>query len=340
MEAYLYNKLEDQKVRCNLCGHTCAIKPGRRGICGVRENRDGVLETLVFGRLIAQHVDPIEKKPLYHLLPGSRSYSIATVGCNFRCRFCQNADIAQMPHDRQGAVVGAAHTPEAVVADALAQDCQSIAYTYTEPTIFFEFAFETAKIAHSKGLKNVFVTNGYMSPAALEMVSPYLDAANVDLKAFSDDFYKSQCSAKLDPVKETLRRMKALNILVEVTTLMIPGLNDDPQELSDLAAFIAKDLGAETPWHISRFHPTYRLTDRPPTPVNTLRAAFEIGKQAGLHYIYLGNVAGEGGESTFCHSCQKLLIERTGFYVRRNRIKDGRCPQCETPVYGVGMSAP
>lgn len=338
MEAYLYDKLEDQKVRCNLCGHTCAIKPGRRGICGVRENRDGVLETLVFGRLIAQHVDPIEKKPLYHLLPGSRSYSIATVGCNFRCRFCQNADIAQMPNDRQGAIVGASCTPEAVVADALAQKCQSIAYTYTEPTIFFEFAFETSKIAHSKGLKNVFVTNGYMSPAALEMVSPYLDAANVDLKAFSDDFYKSQCSAKLEPVKDTLRRMKALNILVEVTTLMIPGLNDDPQELSDLAAFIAKDLGAETPWHISRFHPTYRLTDRPPTPVNTLRAAFEIGKQAGLHYIYLGNVSGEGGESTYCHNCQTLLVERTGFYVRRNCIKDERCPQCETPVYGVGMS--
>lgn len=338
MEACLYDKLEDQKVRCNLCAHTCAIKPGRRGICGVRENRDGVLETLVFGRLIARHVDPIEKKPLYHLLPGSRSYSIATVGCNFRCRFCQNADIAQMPHDRRGAVVGASCTPEAVVTDALARDCQSIAYTYTEPTIFFEFAFETAKIAHSKGLKNVFVTNGYMSPAALEMVSPYLDAANVDLKAFSDDFYKSQCSAKLAPVKETLRGMKALNILVEVTTLMIPGLNDDPRELRDLAAFMAEDLGAETPWHISRFHPTYRLTDRPSTPVGTLRSAFEIGQQAGLHYIYLGNVSGEGGESTCCHSCQTLLVERTGFYVRRNRIKDDRCPQCGTPVYGVGMS--
>jgi pyruvate formate lyase activating enzyme len=340
MEAYLYDKLEDQKVRCNLCGHTCSIKPGRRGICGVRENRDGVLETLVFGRLIAQHVDPIEKKPLYHLLPGSRSYSIATVGCNFRCRFCQNADIAQMPHDRQGAVVGASCTPEAVVADALARDCQSIAYTYTEPTIFFEFAFETAKIAHAKGLKNVFVTNGYMSPAALEMVSPYLDAANVDLKAFSDDFYKSQCSAKLEPVKDTLRRMKALNILVEVTTLMIPGLNDDPRELGALAAFIARDLGAQTPWHISRFHPTYRLTDRPPTPVSTLRAAFEIGKQAGLHHIYMGNVSGEGGESTYCPGCQTLLVERTGFYVRRNRVENDRCPQCETPVYGVGMSVP
>jgi pyruvate formate lyase activating enzyme len=337
MEAYLYDKLDSQKVRCNLCSHTCVIKDGRRGICGVRENRDGVLETLVFGRLIARNVDPIEKKPLFHMMPGSLSYSIATVGCNFKCRFCQNADIAQMPNDRQGAVMGTTCKPASVVDAAIAQGCQSIAYTYTEPTIYFEFAYETAKLGHAKGLKNVFVTNGYMSATALDMVAPYLDAANVDLKAFSDDFYKNQCSAKLEPVKNTLRRMKALDILVEVTTLIIPGLNDDDAELTNLANFIANAVGPETPWHISRFHPTYRLTDRPPTPVSTLQKAYEIGQKVGLQYIYMGNVPGRGGESTYCHQCRALLVERSGFYVRQNLIKANGCPQCNTPVYGIGM---
>lgn len=338
MEAYLYEKLEDKKVHCYLCAHGCEIKPGRRGICGVRRNEDGVLKSLVFGRLIAQHVDPIEKKPLFHLLPGSRSYSIATVGCNFRCRFCQNADIAQLPADRQGAIMGTACAPESVVADALRQNCRSIAYTYTEPTIYFEFAYETAKLASARGLKNVFVTNGYMSREALEMVAPYLDAANVDLKAYTNEFYKTRCSAKLEPVKETLKRMKALNILVEVTTLIIPGLNDDPDELRALAAFIAHDLGPEVPWHISRFHPTYKLTDRPPTPVKTLTMAREIGKEAGLHYVYMGNVPGQGGESTYCHQCGALLIERLGFSVQRNSTRNDQCPQCQTAVYGIGMS--
>ncbi len=338
MEAYLYDKLDDQTVRCNLCQHTCLIKAGRRGLCGVRENRDGVLETLVFERLIARNVDPIEKKPLFHLLPGSSSYSVAAVGCNFKCRFCQNADIAQMPNDRQGTIVGNTCTPDAVVADAIAQNCQSIAYTYTEPTVYFEFAYETAKIANGKGLKNVFVTNGYMSAAALKMVAPYLDAANVDLKAFTDEFYKSMCSAKLEPVKETLRRMKKMKIMVEITTLIIPGLNDDPAELAALADFIVDDLGPETPWHISRFHPTYRLTDRPPTPVDTLQKAYDIGHKAGLHYVYMGNVPGQGGESTYCHHCRALLVERTGFSIRRNKIEEDSCPQCRTPVYGIGMS--
>jgi pyruvate formate lyase activating enzyme len=339
MEACLYDKLDDQKVRCNLCAHACVIPPGRRGLCGVRQNDGGMLETLVYGRLVAQHIDPIEKKPLFHLLPGSRSFSIATVGCNFKCRFCQNADIAQMPNDRRGAILGSSSSPEAVVAEALAQDCQSIAYTYTEPTVYFEFALETSRLAHARGLKNVFVTNGFMSREALEMAAPYLDAANVDLKAFSDEFYKTRCSAKLEPVKDTLRRMKALNIWVEVTTLIIPGLNDDPEELGSLAAFIAEDLGPETPWHISRFHPTYKLTDRPPTPVATLSMAHEIGKRAGLYYVYMGNVPGQGGESTYCHQCGALLIERLGFFVRDNAIQQDRCPQCRTKVHGIGMSA-
>ena len=243
-----------------------------------------------------------------------------------------------MPRDQDGQVMGTAVTPEAVVADSLRHQCRSIAYTYTEPTIFFEMALETARLAHARGLKNVFVTNGYMTAEALAMAAPYLDGANVDLKAFSDDFYKNQCSARLGPVCDTLHRMKALGILVEVTTLIIPGLNDAAEELTRLAGFIAETLGPETPWHISRFHPTYRLTDRPPTPVETLRRAREIGVQAGLHYIYMGNVPGELGENTLCHHCGTLLIERWGFDVRLNAIRNDRCPQCDTPVHGVGMT--
>jgi pyruvate formate lyase activating enzyme len=337
MEAYLYESMRDKKVKCNLCSHRCVIKDGRRGICGVRENRDGVLETLVYGRVVASHVDPIEKKPLYHFWPESVSYSIATVGCNFKCVFCQNADIAQMPADRQGAVAGDYVAPETVVATAVGSGCKTISYTYTEPTVFFEFAYDTAKLAHAKGILNVFVTNGYMTSAALDMISPYLDAANVDLKAFTDDFYKTYCSAKLTPVKQTLKKMKALGIFVEITTLVIPGLNDGKQELENLAAFIADALGTETPWHISAFHPTYRLMDRPRTPVETLVAAREIGLRAGLKYVYTGNVPGENGEKTFCYQCHEVLMDRWGFSVSRNFIENSRCRYCGAVIHGVGL---
>ena len=337
MEAHLYTKLDNGKIRCQLCQHSCVIKPGRSGICAVRSNDGQRLETLVYGRLIAQNVDPIEKKPLYHFLPGSGSYSIATVGCNFKCRFCQNADIAQMPNDRNGAIMGTFVGPQDVVSDALRRNCRSIAYTYTEPTIYFEYAYDAARIAHDKGLRNVFVTNGYMSEKALEMVAPYLDAANVDLKAFNDDYYKTYCGARMAPVLDTLRRMKDLDIWVEVTTLVIPGLNDDPDELNHLAGFIVQELGPETPWHISRFHPTYRLTDRPPTPLDTLKRAYAIGVQAGLHYVYLGNVPGSEGANTICHQCKAPLIERSAFSIRKNRIDGNQCPDCHAAVYGVGM---
>lgn len=337
MKAYLFEQSDEQEVRCSLCHHRCNIKPSRRGICQVRRNEAGELKTSVYGKLIARHVDPIEKKPLFHFLPGSRSYSIATVGCNFRCTFCQNAEIAQMPRDRDGQVVGSACSPEAVAIDALHEKCRSIAYTYTEPTVYFEFALDTARFAHARGIKNVFVTNGYMTAEALDMAAPYLDAANVDLKAFTEDFYKKQCGARLAPVKATLRKMKAMGIWVEVTTLIIPGLNDDPGELRRLAEFLVGELGPETPWHISRFHPTYRLTDRPVTPVATLRRAREIGLRAGLYYVYTGNVPGEDGENTICPQCGTKLIERWGFTIQNNRIVDAHCPQCSTPVHGVGM---
>jgi len=337
MEAYLYESLNDKKVKCNLCNHRCEIKDGRRGICGVRENREGTLETLVYGRIIARHIDPIEKKPLYHLMPSSLSYSVATVGCNFRCLFCQNADIAQMPSDHKGMIAGDPFSPQDVVAAAIKGDCKSIAYTYTEPTVYFEFAFDTAKLAHEKGIQNVFVTNGYMTAEALHMINPYLDAANVDLKAFTEDFYKTYCGAKLEHVKESLKLMKSLDIFIEVTTLLIPGLNDDKDELEKLAKFLADSLGTETPWHISRFHPTYKLTDRPPTPVETLVTAREIGIKAGLKYVYTGNVPGESGGNTFCYSCGEVLIERWGFYIKKNVIEESRCPYCNVEIHGVGM---
>ncbi|MCK4389114.1 MAG: AmmeMemoRadiSam system radical SAM enzyme [Desulfobacterales bacterium] len=337
MEAYLYERLEDKKVRCNLCNHRCLIKEGKRGICSVRENQDGSLKTLVYGRLIARHVDPIEKKPVYHILPGSLSYSIATVGCNFKCRFCQNADIAQFPAEHKGSIVGDLYSPEDVVSAAERAHCRSIAYTYTEPTVFFEFAYDTARLAHEKGILNIFVTNGYMTSEAVHMIQPYLDAANVDLKAFNDDFYKEQCSARRNHVMETLKVMKSLGIFVEVTTLLIPGLNDDKGELQELASFIARSLGPETPWHISRFHPTYKLTDRPPTPAKSIQQARRIGLEAGLRYVYSGNLPGDEGENTICSNCDQLLIERWGYHIARNVITDGKCPECGATIDGIGL---
>jgi pyruvate formate lyase activating enzyme len=335
LEALLYERLKDKKVRCNLCKHRCLIENGKRGICGVRENMEGVLNTLVYGKLVARHIDPIEKKPLFNFLPGSLSYSIATAGCNFKCLFCQNADISQVPADNKGLIMGSSFTPENVVAAALKGKCRSISYTYTEPTVFFEFARDTAMLAHKKGLKNIFVTNGYMSREALGMIQPFLDAANVDLKAYNKDFYRKMCGAKLENVKETLVDMKSSGIFVEVTTLLIPRLNDNNKELEELAMFIVDSLGPETPWHISRFHPTYKLNDRSSTPLETLVSAREIGMKCGLKYVYTGNVPGEEGESTFCYNCGKMLIERIGFYVKNNAVDKGMCPNCGVGIDGV-----
>ena len=335
MEAYLYERLEESKVKCNLCSHRCTIKDGRRGICNVRENDAGILKTLVYGKLVARNIDPIEKKPLFHFLPGTLCYSIATVGCNFRCRFCQNADIAQMPSDREGTILGTVSKPRETVDAARQGGCSSIAYTYTEPTVFFEFAFETAKLAHNENIRNVFVTNGYMTADALRMIHPYLDAANVDLKAFNTNYYKEVCGADLKHVQATLKLMKSLGIFVEVTTLIVPGLNDDPSELNSLAAFIVQDLGPETPWHISRFHPTYKLTDCPSTPVQTLTMARELGLKAGLKYVYTGNVPGNAAENTFCNRCGESVIERWGFQVEKLQLKNGKCIKCGAEIDGI-----
>ncbi len=332
-EAYLYERLENEKVRCHLCNHHCVIKQGRTGICGVRENRSGTLVSLVYTEVIARHCDPIEKKPLFHFLPGTRSYSIATVGCNFRCLFCQNADISQMPADHHR-IMGEEMTPEMIVRDALNTRSASISYTYTEPTVYFELALDTARLAASKGLKNVFVTNGYMTEQCLREIFPDLNAANVDLKAFNDRFYKEQCGARLDPVLKTLENMKKMGIWLEVTTLLIPGLNDSSSELEELAKFLA-GLDPDIPWHISRFHPTYRLTNIAPTPAASLRKARDIGYEAGLKYVYTGNVPGDEGEKTFCHQCGELLIDRFGFNIIKYRIKQGACPKCGSQIPGV-----
>ena len=333
-KAMLYEKGVESSVRCNLCAHRCVIKDGKKGICQVRENQGGVLYTLVYGHTITQHVDPVEKKPLFHFYPGSTAFSIATPGCNFRCRWCQNWEISQMPRE-QHLVMGERASPEQIVSVARKAGSHSIAYTYTEPTIFFEYAYNTACLAHEAGLANVYVTNGYMTEEMLEIFHPCLDAANVDLKAFRDETYRRYVGARLQSVLDAMKVMKRLGIWLEVTTLVIPGINDDPAELRDAARFVAQELGVETPWHISRFFPAYQMSDVPPTPLVTLRRAREIGLEEGLRYIYVGNVPDE--ENTYCCECGLLLIGRSGFCVMENFVRDGRCPECGAPVAGVGM---
>jgi pyruvate formate lyase activating enzyme len=332
-QAMFQEAREGNKVQCSLCCHRCLISPGKRGICAVRENRDGTLYSLVYDKVIAQNIDPIEKKPLFHFQPGSISYSIATPGCNFRCRHCQNADISQLPRDHGGIVLGEEVAPSAVVSAALKTRCASISYTYTEPTIYFELAYDTARLAVESGLKNVFVTNGYITPEALGVIRPYLHAANIDLKGFTDDFYKNTCGAKLQPVLDAIRLYKEFGIWIEITTLVIPGHNDSDEELRDIARFI-RSVGEEVPWHVTRFHPTYKLTDQPRTPLATLKRAQQIGFEAGLRYVYEGNIPGEG-ENTVCWSCKKSLIKRIGFSVEENKVKEGKCSYCSAIIDGV-----
>jgi pyruvate formate lyase activating enzyme len=333
-EALFYQKLADLKVRCELCPHNCLIADGKRGICGVRENKEGTLYSLVYGKVVSSHVDPIEKKPLFHFLPGSYSYSIATVGCNFKCLFCQNFEISQVDKEYP-TIYGHDMTPGEVVSAALERECHSISYTYTEPTIFFEFAYDCAKLAREKGLKNNFVTNGYANIPPLEMIKPYLDAANVDLKSFREDFYHKICGARLAPVLETLKWMKSNNIWVEVTTLVIPGLNDSKEELTGIANFIKNDLGADTPWHVSAFYPTYKMLDRPRTPPETLMTVREIGIKAGLKYVYCGNIPIPGAEDTYCPKCKTNLIQRSVFTVLKNELKGGKCGVCGESISGI-----
>lgn len=335
LEARLYSKAEKNSVRCHLCSFRCHIKDGNRGICGVRENRRGKLYTHTWGTLVASNVDPIEKKPLFHFQPSSRSFSVATAGCNFRCLHCQNSEISQMPRDK-GEVIGEEVSPEEVVAEAYETGCTSISYTYTEPTIFFEYAYDISVLAKAKGLKNVFVTNGYMTRECLDEMKGLLDAANVDVKAFTEGFYKKVCGATLAPVLESVETMRSMGIWVELTTLVIPGMNDSEEELRALAKWIAR-TDKTMPWHLSAFHPAYKMQDIERTPAATLERAREIGFEEGLRYVYTGNIPGNKGESTYCWSCGALLIERLGFMIKNNRIVDSSCPSCGSRIDGVEL---
>jgi pyruvate formate lyase activating enzyme len=335
-EAMLYDRLSNGRVRCRVCSHGCVIEPGARGICAVRENVDGTLASLVYGRLIARDVDPIEKKPLYHFYPGTRSYSIASVGCNFTCLHCQNHYISQYPREHAGRIVGDRIPAEDVVSDAVANGCRSIAYTYTEPTIAVEYVLDVMRLAKDEGLSNAWVSNGYFTEETLAAVAPYLDAVNVDLKGISDRVYREIVGGNVRPVLDTIERLTEAGIWVEVTTLVVPGVNDAPDELRWTAEAIV-GISPRIPWHVSRFFPAYRLVDRPPTPIDTLERAFRVGREVGLRYVYLGNVPGEG-EETRCAECGERLIQRSGYRIRENRMSEGACSACGSPVDGVWFS--
>ena len=287
--------------------------------------------TLVYGNLIASGVDPIEKKPFFHFLPGSLAYSIATVGCNFRCLHCQNADISQLSRDG-GDISGIYVPPEEVVAAAVSRGCQSIAYTYTEPTIFFEYAYDVASLAHASKLHNVFVSNGYIGEEAADMIIPLLDGINIDLKG-DDEFYRQVCKARVEPVKHNIEKFWRAGVWVEVTTLVIPGYNDSVEVLTDMAQFLTS-ISSDIPWHVSAFYPTYRLLDAPPTGIESIKRALKIGREAGIKHIYAGNVADES-ENTFCPNCGFILIERHGYRVMKNLLVQGHCPNCRTAVAGI-----
>ncbi|GAB4340664.1 MAG: AmmeMemoRadiSam system radical SAM enzyme [Desulfobulbaceae bacterium] len=333
-EAMFYEKKEEGKVVCGLCNHRCVIKPGKRGICGVRENREGVLYSLVYGMLVAENSDPIEKKPLFHFLPGTFSYSISTVGCNFHCLHCQNYHISQYPHEHGGRITGSLRTPGEVVEAAVRTGCRSISYTYVEPTIFYEFARDCAELAHERGLRNVFVSNGYMTPEVTRDLAPLLDGINIDVKAFTEEFYRKVCKARLEPVLDTVRLMHELGVWVEVTTLVIPGWNDSEDELREIARFI-HDIDPAMPWHVTAFRPTYRMTDRGATPAASLEKARKAGLDEGLHFVFEGNIPGLGGENTFCPACGAEVISRFGFSIESMNLRNGRCGSCGEAIPGV-----
>jgi pyruvate formate lyase activating enzyme len=334
--ALFYEQTDNRAVICNLCAHHCFVPDGHEGICQVRENRGGVLRTLVYDRVISAHVDPVEKKPLFHFLPGTSAFSIATVGCNFHCRYCQNWEISQLPRIHGGSVPGDILTPREIVNLAVQTGCKSLAYTYTEPTIFFELAFDTAVLAAEAGLKNIFVTNGYMTAPALKMIQPYLHAANIDLKGFDDKRHRRMSGAKLQPVLDSIVLAKELGIWLEVTTLVVPGHNDSDQELSQIARFL-KSIDSGIPWHLSAFFPAYQLLEAEPTDRESLLRAWQIGKAAGLSHVYCGNIPGLH-EDTICHHCNTTLIERLGFTIGSNRLDQGHCPTCHAAVPGVWHS--
>ncbi|MBS3137381.1 AmmeMemoRadiSam system radical SAM enzyme [Candidatus Woesearchaeota archaeon] len=340
-----YGKKGNNLVKCKACRHRCIIGEDKTGICRVRKNINGKLYSLVYGKAIGMHIDPIEKKPLYHFLPGSQVLSFGTSGCNFRCLFCQNYDMSQSPRlFGEKGIVGEKISPESIVNFAVNENIPCIAYTYNEPAIFIEYAYETAKLANKKGIRNIYVTNGYETEEALELIKPYIDAMNIDLKSFSEEFYKNICGAKLKPVLETIKKAHELGIWIEITTLIINGKNDSKKELEKIAEFISS-VDCSIPWHISRCYPQFKMNDISPTFEKTLLNAYEIGKKAGLKFVYIGNISLEDKENTFCPRCNNLLIERSRYDIIKNSLtndskkeknnQNNLCKKCKTRIKGV-----
>jgi pyruvate formate lyase activating enzyme len=332
LEAKNWAALDDRTVQCRLCPNYCVLTNGKKGRCGDRINIDGKLYTLVYARPVAVHIDPIEKKPFTHFLPGTTSFSIATAGCNLGCIFCQNWQISQSrPEDAQSVVL----PPLEAVKLAKKNNCSSIAYTYTEPTVFYEYMLDTAKLAKANGIRNVMHTCGYINPKPLKELLKYMDAVNVDLKGFSEEYYVQMCSGHLDPVLETIKNVRKAGVWLEITNLVIPGKNDDPKMIKDMCAWIKENVGADTPLYFSAFTPQYKLTGLPPTPLKTLEDASVIAKAAGLKYVYIGNVYGNAGESTYCPKCGKVVVKRMGFDTLEVDLIDGKCKYCGYKIAGV-----
>ena len=324
-----FYRVEGNHIVCQLCRHYCKLKEGQVGVCGVNKNSNAKLENLVYGKVSAINIDPIEKKPLYHFLPGSKALSIGTVGCNFKCPFCQNWQISQTKDSSNSYNL----TPEQIVNLAIENECESIAYTYNEPTIFYPFAKDVALLAKKSGIKNIFVSNGFETPEIIEDMRGVIDAFNIDLKSFKQDYYKKVLKGTLEGVLDTLERVKKGGFWLEVTTLIVPGDNDSSKELTQIATFIAKNLGVNTPWHISAFHPDYKVQDKEATSLEMLNRAYKIGKEAGLEYIYMGNVLSDG--ITYCPKCGAELIKRVGYKVVENRLIEGKCYRCGEKISGV-----
>lgn len=331
-EALFYDKLDNKAVQCHLCPRNCFIPSGKRGFCGVRENRNGTLYTLSYGKLVTVHIDPIEKKPLFHFLPGSTAFSIATAGCNLRCKFCQNWEISQkLPEEVDYKYV----EPAELIKKLQASGSNIIAYTYTEPTIFYEYMLETAKLARASGIKNVMHSAGYINEQPLRELAKYLDAANIDLKGFNNDYYAKMSEGSLEPVLASLKVLKQEGVHLEITNLVVPGYNDDDESIIKMCLWIKDNLGPDTPLHFSRFHPEYKLLGVILTPIETLERARQIARDCGLKYVYIGNVPAHPGENTYCPRCQKPLIKRSGFIITEINLINGKCRFCGEKIDGV-----
>ncbi len=330
-QAMFFSKQDDGQVWCRLCPRKCMIPDGKRGFCGSRENRGGTLYPLTYGKPCSLGLEPIEKAPFYHFIPGHARFVIAAAGCNLRCKFCQNWSISQASFED---VRSYSLSPQEVVAMALEQKARSICFTFTEPVSFYEYMYDTAKLAREKGLKTSVVTSGFINPEPLKKLLTVMDAVKIDLKAFNEKFYEEMCAAELAPVMKSLKAVKDSGTWLEIVNLVIPTLNDDPADLKRMCEWIKKDLGPDVPVHFTRFHPAYKLTSVPPTPISTLEKAYSIAKEAGLNYVYVGNVPGHEHNSTFCPGCKKMLIQRVQFEILENNIREGKCRFCGRKVSG------